>query len=461
MRSVFIAGSVVAVLCAAVIAGAETRHGVVNFEPMPPVPTTVRPGDTGHFRATAYRNGRRIRLASGVTSTNPAVLTVQPEGDRWRWRVVGTGDAATRVQHEGGTFLSDGVRARRHNVALRTVYVPPEWHGFVHDGGGWPSAVPVKESQNLKYFEAAVWVEKRAVHLYEFDGSFEPHLFDRSPEQWAAHRESFRVMQFTGLPLPPADNPYSREISFFLRQAFKDIATYLVSRYPDSEHHFIFDGHGAPGGRLIEYRLHADDADEMLAHWTAALERPLGVIDMGGPCDKAGYEDLANFCRHAQFYVGSDMPNGGFKIDEWTVEKHYEVQADVQYHRLFTQQAELRGVLVERVNLQRKSYEYARQNMIENQWPQASSLFSCQEWQAFHQAVLPFLRDLLEDFDGSWEGRTGDLLAVLVANGAEPELIENFRRLIVHRVDNSDFFEWPESRNGITLPAREWPVLQR
>ena len=447
-------------LCGALVARAETKQSVLEFEPMPPVPATVRPGDTGLFRASVVRNGSRSRLTSGVSSTNPAVLTLQPEGGHWRWRAVRAGDAATKVQFEERTLLSPEVQARSHNVALRAVYVPPEWHGFVHFGGGWPSAVPVKESQNLKYFEAAVWVEKRAVHLYEFDDSFEPYVYDYdgTAEEFATHRESFRVMQIPGLPVAPADNPYSREVSFFLQQAFKEIATYLVGRYPDSEHHLIFNGHGAPGGRLIEYRMHADDVDRMLAHWTAALERPLGVIDMGGPCNKAGYEDLANFCRHAKFYVGSDMPNGGFEMDEWTVEKYYEVDPDAQYHRLFTEQPELHGVLVERVNLKRKSYEYARQNMVENQWPQASSLFSCQQWEAFHGDALPFLKDLSQESGISWDGRS-DLLAFFVANGADQELIEAYQRLVVHRVDNSDFFDWPESRNGITLPARSWTDL--
>lgn len=461
MRWLFIVGSVVAMLCSAVIAGAEVRQSAsVAFEP--PLPETVRSGDTGHFRVSVGYNGGPRRLASGVNSTNPAVLSLQPDGDRWLWQAGVSGDTAIRVQDEGRTVLSQVVRSRNHNVALRTVYVVPEWHGFVHGEGGWPLAAPVKESQNLKYFEAAIWVGKRAVHLYEFDDSFEPVVPSRTPEEYAAHRESFMVMQFPGLPVPPEDTPYTRELSFFLRQTFKEIATYLVSRYPDSDHHFIFDGHGAAGGHLIEYRMHADDADEMLAHWTAALERPLGVIDMGGPCDKAGYEDLANFCRHAQFYVASDMPNGGYGgMDEWTYEKHLEVQPDLQYHRLFTEEPDLRRVLVERTNLMRRAYFYSRQNMIENQWQQATSLFSCQDWQQFHQVALPFLSELSADPSIPWNGRFDDLLTFLVTNGAEPALIEAFRRVIVHRVDNSDFFEWQEIRNGITLPARWWSELDK
>ncbi len=58
------------------------------------------------------------------------------------------------------------------------------------------------------------------------------------------------------------------------------------------------------------------DADAFLATWTGRLGKPLGVVDMGGPCNKGGYEDLANFCKHARYYVASDLPNGGYSTDD-------------------------------------------------------------------------------------------------------------------------------------------------
>ena len=59
---------------------------------------------------------------------------------------------------------------------LRVVRVTPDWHGYDISGGGWPSAVPVKESEFLKYFEVAIWEETEAIHLYEFNNNFDPNL---------------------------------------------------------------------------------------------------------------------------------------------------------------------------------------------------------------------------------------------------------------------------------------------
>jgi len=66
---------------------------------------------------------------------------------------------------------------RAHNVIVRVVVVDPGWHGF-EVRGGWPAAVPVKESESLKYFEVAVWEERGAIHFYEFDNRFDPFGWD-------------------------------------------------------------------------------------------------------------------------------------------------------------------------------------------------------------------------------------------------------------------------------------------
>ena len=38
-------------------------------------------------------------------------------------------------------------------------------------------------------------------------------------------------------------------------------------------------------------------------------------------------------------------------------------------------------------------------------------------------------------------------------NGAAPTLIEQFSKVIVHKADNRDFFEWSVVRNGMLMPA--------
>jgi hypothetical protein len=74
-----------------------------------------------------------------------------------------------------GTQSCPVVEYPRHHVMLRVVRVIPDWHGYDISGGGWPSAVSVKESDVLKYFEAAIWEETQSIHLYEFDNEFDPH----------------------------------------------------------------------------------------------------------------------------------------------------------------------------------------------------------------------------------------------------------------------------------------------
>ncbi len=445
---------IVSMLCVAAVARAQEIR--FDFEPPTPVPETVYQGDTGHFRVNVYRDGRRSRVTAGVLSTYPGVLMLQREGDRWRWWAIGAGPATIRVKHGGDTVLSHKVRGLAeptHHVILRVVLVTPDWHEYVHNGGGWPSAVSVKESESLKYFEAAIWEETRAIHLYEFDNDFEPFLNGRTPEQWVAHRESYRVMQVPGMPHPPPDDYYSPEISLFIREAFKDFSTYIVSRYPDSGHHLMFHGHGGPGGRLFAAQLSYADANETLAHWTAALGRSLGVIDMGGPCTKGGVEDLINFCQHARFYVASDLPNGGYTMDDWTREKYDETNPELQFHRLFATARRLRAALVGRIDLKRKDYEYSRQNMTQFQVMQANYLYSCRAFTPFSEQFLAFLDDTSR---ASWS-YGDDLLEFLQTNGAGAGLLKAFQRVISHRADNKDFFEWPETRNGVLMPTRPRP----
>ena len=451
-----VAAFIASMLCVAAAARAQPQEIRFDFEPSPPTPEVVYQGDTGHFRAHVYRDGHRSPITAGVLSTDPGVLRLQREGDRWRWRAIGAGRAAIRVRRGGGVMLSHEARVLAeptHHVILRVVFATLDWNPYVHNGGGWPSAVyPVKESESLKYFEAAIWEETRAIHLYEFDNDFEPFLNGRTPEQWVAHRESYRVMQVPGMPLPPRDDYYSPEISLFIREAFKDFATYIVSRYPDSGQHLVYDGHGGPGGRLFAGHLFYSDAHEMLAHWTTALGRSLGVIDMGGPCVKGGVEDLINFCRHARFYIASDLPNGGYTMDDWTIEKDNETNPDVQYHRLFAAARGLRAALIGRVDLKRKAYEYSRQNMMESQVMQANYLYSCRAFTPFSEQFLAFL----DDTRASWS-YGDDLLEFLQTNGAGVGLLRAFQQVISHRADNKDFFEWPETRNGVLMPTRLHP----
>ena len=122
-----------------------------------------------------------------------------------------------------------------------------------------------------------------------------------------AYREQYAISVHSDMPEAWGDRR-----SDFLRIAFEDFVSRLVELHPEADHHLMYSGHGGPGGALFAGQLKHDDADAFLATWTRLLGKPLGVIDMGGPCNKGAYEDLANFCRHASYYVASDLPNGGY-----------------------------------------------------------------------------------------------------------------------------------------------------
>ena len=248
--------------------------------------------------------------------------------------------------------------------------------------------------------------------------------------------------------------PYTDERSAFLKSAFMDIASYLVNRHPNSDHHLAYSGHGGPGGALFELQLKYDHAHEFLNFWSQSLGEPLGVIDMGGPCTKGSFADIDNFCKSARYFVASDLPNGGYTFDDWTFEKNQETNPDAQYHNLFSVNANLEEALKGCIDLKRTRYEYSRNNMITNRVPQANYLYSCAEFSKFSPDFKSFFSSARVDY------RIGDdLYQYLIDNNAPPTLVEQFNKVIVHKADNKDFFEWSEVRNGMQMPASWLLVL--
>ena len=329
-----------------------------------------------------------------------------------------------------------------HNVMLRVVRVTPSWMSFAALSG-WDRAVVQKESEDLKFYEAAIWEEVAAVHFYKFpNGYLQGINRNWNDEQRIAYREQFLISKYTGMP-----EAWTNERSTFLKSAFMDIVSYIVNQHPNSDHHLMYSGHGGPGGALLAAQLNNDHAYEFLNFWRTSLGRSLGVIDMGGPCTKGSFADLDNFCESARYYVASDLPNGGYTMDDWTIEKHDETDPERQYHNLFFTNPSLEETLKDRIDLKRKAYEYSRNNMITNQVAQANYLYSCAEFRKFSLGFKSFLSRAGIDyriFD--------DLYQYMIDNNASPTLIEQFNKVIVHKADNKDFFEWSEIRNGILMP---------
>ena len=332
----------------------------------------------------------------------------------------------------------------RTHVILRVVQVTEDWVPF-SDAGGWTQAVLQKESDVLRYYEAAIWEETDSVHLYAFPNDYDG-LFgldeDIPDADVIAYREQYAISVHSDMPEMWGDRR-----SDFLRIAFEDFVSRLVELHPEADHHLMYHGHGGPGGNLFAGQLKHDDADAFLATWTRLLGKPLGVIDMGGPCNKGAYDDLANFCRHASYYVASDLPNGGYSEDDWTWEKYHETNPETQYHRLLASNETLEEALIERVELRRKKYEYSMNNQIRDQVEQANYVYSCARFNDFYEAF-----ELFVDVT-TIQAPSYDLYQLMLDYRAPPALLDRFRDVFVHGVDNRDFFEWEVTANGMISPS--------
>ena len=418
-----------------------------------PVQTLVEAADATTIRVgTAFSDPDSDALTFSSVAADEKVVRIGMSGATLSVTPVAEGTTTVSVTAADAEGLEasltfpvtvERLAPRPHNVTLRVVHVTTDWMPYA-SWGGWPTAVQPKESSALKYFEAAIWDETESVHLYEFDNSFDPQHDAGTDSARIAYREQYVLRKHTGMPT-----------DWFLRQdfvksAFMDFARYIVERFPDSDHHLLYSGHGGPGGRLFAGLLSREGAAEFLETWRKALGRRLGVIDMGGPCNKGGLSDLENFCAHARYYIASDLPNGGYTMDNWTIEKWNEVNVERQYHSLFNTHGTLEEALVARIELKQKRYEYSRQDMIANKVEQGNYLYSCTStmaefgWNA---------RLFIEQSGGSFDyGR--DLWNYLTDNNAPKPLLEMFDQTIIHDANNRDFFSWEEVANGIMMCCR-------
>ena len=87
-----------------------------------------------------------------------------------------------------------------HTVMIRGVRVTPAWMPYASTDG-WTSAVPVKESNKLKYFEIAIWDEISSIHLYEFPNNYDASYGGgKTDQEKIAYREQFCLRSFSGIP---------------------------------------------------------------------------------------------------------------------------------------------------------------------------------------------------------------------------------------------------------------------
>lgn len=340
------------------------------------------------------------------------------------------------------------------NIMVRIVYVTPDWMPYSTEDA-FLRSTPVKETKSLKFYDVAIWEENKSIQLYSVPNNY----FDNRPPNGSpeveSYRESFAIGRIDGLP----DGFGSIERSEFLRNALKTFVTKLVKLHPKAAHHFEYNGHGAPGGQLFSGFLLPQHVTEFLSFWIQELGHKLGVIDFGGPCDMGDFSTLETVNNYADYYIASDLTNGGYQMDNWTFEKYGETDPDYQYHRIFRDYPILLDGLKERINLKRKNYEYSRENMIRNKVQQANYLYSCQNFKAFSTAFKAYM--LIKNrglFNSSYPADPnyniyGDLYGFLL-NQNNDSLIALFNDIILYKVNNRDFFEWKGFFNGLICPVK-------
>ena len=112
-----------------------------------------------------------------------------------------------------------------------------DWVPF-SSAGGWTQAVLQKESDVLRYYEAAIWEETDSVHLYAFpndyDGGF--GLDEDIPDaDVIAYREQHAISVHSDMPEAWGDRR-----SDFQRIAFEDFVSRLVELHPEADHHLMY-----------------------------------------------------------------------------------------------------------------------------------------------------------------------------------------------------------------------------
>ena len=359
------------------------------------------------------------------------------------------------------TFLPDSLASENHNIMLLVKYVEKDRMPF--SSLSHTLDIELRESEVLKFYEVVIWESTSSVHFYALPNDFDSWYGyvlasiaeDGTKGFWTnnnitdadkiAYREQYLVSKYTDMPMG-----WTHERSTFLKEVFIDIVLYMVNQHPGSDHHLKYSGHGGPGGALFAGQLYKDEANELLNAWTQALGRPLGVIDMGGPCNKGSFAELDNFCEYTSYYIASDLLNGGYTFDDFTWTKSGETKPLSQYHNLFAAYQSLEEVLIARIDLKRKAYEYSRNNMISNQVYQANYLYSCDAFRQFSPNFKTFLDSVRVDYI-IFE----DLYQYMIDNEAPQTLIDQFNDVIVYKVDNKDFFEWSASHNGMLIPNQD------
>ena len=132
-----------------------------------------------------------------------------------------------------GITSKESVAGSVNHVILSAIHVTADWNLFTEMHGGWPAAIPNKDTLGVKFYEAAIWDDGLSIHFYAFPNDFDASYgsMENLPmQERVAYRESFCVMKIPGMPAEQSERGQ------FVLDAFTKFAKLLVERHPDASH---------------------------------------------------------------------------------------------------------------------------------------------------------------------------------------------------------------------------------
>lgn len=336
----------------------------------------------------------------------------------------------------------DKATSAKHCAVLRLVIA--DWVPDQYSTESWERAVTIKATDDFQWYEATLWTgEHSSLHLYRFDETFDPNRFSTlSSADWIAYRESYCIYIGSVPPEAAAD-----EKSAYLRDALIQCVRQMVADTPADHYGIRYSGHGTGTGGLMQGQVSPADARLFLADAVTQIGRKLDFIDLGGNCDEGTFRVLANLTPYCDYLVASDLPIGGYTLDDWTEEKWNETDIDYQLPLILTRGKSIAAALTDYLDLSRQRWVYSRNNMVAGHVLQSLSLYKSDEFSGLQTLVAPEAqaRGLF-----NFSPYHNDLYTFIKTTG-KPEIEQQFLALRVGYRSNKDFFDWPADFNGLTI----------
>jgi len=317
-----------------------------------------------------------------------------------------------------------------------TLYNAPE--GYLSNSDeiiprGFCPITRVTDAYRLYYFQ--IHEDTGTLILFGPENDWEQNARNLSQLEFEKFRDQYVLQTWADLPKTHTER------SEYIAKAFASFFAKLVKLHPQSEFGVRFRGHGGGGGELMGSRILPNDAFCMLKEWNRSLGRKLLNVDMGWPCKKGSFSDLVNFSPFTKYYYGTDLNNGGYNMDDWTYEKYKECNPPIWEE--WAEELPYLDRISNALKAKRKSYEYSRNNMVENKTMQSLTCFDCEKFLQFADA-----------FQRVWgtDEKSGstDVKEYLETKVEDNErILQLFNDCIVGTVNNKDFFEWPREANGM------------